>query len=254
MDWEEIGKRAVELGYDGGGIWRNCNGLTIWGASPKTMVETGCWPDFSYPETEGAALAWIADKRKSADAVLEFDHGWYVIRLIGMSEGVVCDNGFIRMVSDKTKAEAILAAIQSLGLRKKDVAPKKDNSPMGLNKRLLEVGFRSGGCVWYTNRDSSIIVSDAIIIATIESGCVLFPDGSHPSTIGVATSWLRGFPKIGETLHFYKYEKKWYASVDLDETDERLLESFNRHLDAEETELESLVEFAEWAREEGLFE
>lgn len=246
MNYEEIGKRAVELGYDGGGIWSNSRNLVAeWVHSKvckKNRIEAGCWPDFSYPETEGAALAWILDKlteiRKET---------WPNIRIhLHISGYIVMVESTVQFEYRSryfpTKVEAILNAIESLGLR------KKDNRPMGLNKRLLEVGFRSGGCVWYTNRDSSIIVSDAMIIAAMESGCVLFPDGSHPSTIGVATAWLRSFPKIGNTFHivFVEKKEKWLPHIWGDFFGESALST------GFDTEIEALVEFAEWAKEQGL--
>lgn len=229
MNYEEIGKRAVELGYDGGGIWSNFNGWSYW-VSQDLMRQEGFYPDFSYPETEGAALAWIAEKKGAKHIFLGYSE---------LGKVFFVSNGLGPIINGRYESgvEAILESIELLGLR------KKDNSPMGLNKRLLEVGFRSGGCVWYTNMDSSIIVSDAIIIAAMKSGCVLFPDGSHPSTIGVATAWLRSFEKIGERFHIWKWGAFWRCACDNGQPN---------YTNGYGSELEALVEFAEWAKAEGL--
>lgn len=258
MDYEQIGKEAVKAGYDGGGIWQkrflggirrawkndgseeNADKLDIF--NPPGCK--GWWPDFSYPETEGAAQAWIAEKYNKDNC--------YIL-VYPVSNSIEChviigfpENALSKIVGKGvSKAEAILAAIKSLGLG------KKDNSPMGLNKRLLEVGFREKGCRWvrYNELDSCLVsypLSDFLPNKRYDDASLaqikLFPDGSHPSTIGVATAWLRSFAKIGESLYFFKSAcGKWFA---------RGWEAFKGF----DSELEALVEFAEWAKEQGLME
>ena len=240
MNYEEIGKRAVELGYDGCGIWA-CLGLLKAGRAWKRPNQTdeACewlWPDFSCPETEGAALAWIAEKTRASRC--------YICRN-GFERFVLkCedqDGDFVRdWIVSNSAAKVILEAIKSLNLG------KKDNSPMGLNKRLLEVGFMQGGCYWVHGIGVSFMHEHSCTVPdALEDGRLRYPDGSHPSTIGVATAWLRSFPRIGDTLHFYKsLGEKWVPSCN---GFERLNKTFA-------SELEALVEFAEWAKEEGLFE
>lgn len=242
MNYEELGKRAVELGYDGGGIWSKNNGLlprqSIW-FDPSTLhSKAGYWPDFSYPETEGAALAWIAEKIDSGFVYMAApeNEGWRV------ACGRTKNPSYIGSWSS-VREEALLSAIKSLGLG------KKDNSPTGLNKRLLDVGFRDGGCYWFTTKGHSALMEPfAGIGNAVKNKRLLYPDGSHPSTIGVATAWLRSFEKIGPTVCFYcTKECIWYADffhTSKPAWDERQFSS----------ELEALVEFAEWAKEAGLME
>lgn len=117
------------------------------------------------------------------------------------------------------------------------------DSPMGLNKRLLDVGFRKGGCEWFINGVFGFPTDyDIAINARFE----IYPHGHHPSTIGVATAWLRSFEKIGDTLCFWKqqgFPKLWIATI-----------NGEHPIKGCDSELEALVEFAEWAKKEGLME
>lgn len=236
MNHEEIGKQAVELGYDGCGIWA-CLGLLKEGRAWKRPNQTdeACewlWPDFSYPETEGAALAWIAEKTRASRCYICRD-GFerFVLRFEDRAGDFVRD-----WIVSNSAAKVILEAIKSLNLG------KKDNSPMGLNKRLLEVGFMRGECVW-GHKECSRYLAYHVDRLMIEEGH--FPVGSHPSTIGVATAWLRSFEKIGDSFHVYWRNKQWFACLN---GDTMLLDA------GHDSELEALVEFAEWAKEEGLME
>ena len=229
MNYEEIGKEAVKHGYDGGGIWYSDTGGNFW-RFPRMGILKNNYPDFSYPETEGAALAWIAEKKKFPNCyAVQYHKLWTII--VENEDGSI-----VSLCVGTSKVEVILAAIKSLKLG------KKDNSPMGLNKRLLEVGFRNGQCCWWIDYGSILVTVDGNYIfeeRITKYGWV--PEGSHPSTIGVATAWLRSFPKIGETLHFWKSAGKW-----------RIASEWPLGEEGYDSELEALVEFAEWAKEEGL--
>lgn len=242
MSYEEIGKEAVKHGYDGGGIWVKPNDEVYWRCDYKAAKPiAGSWPHFHRPETEGAALAWILEKynekHKTNYEVCYIDFRINRLALRLEKKDCVC----VLIEGPDTKPEAILAAIKSLNLC------KKDNSSMALNKRLLGVGFRRGGCAWIdTGNGRREILDIGSDVSTLNIYHCWTPEGSHPSTIGVATAWLRSFSKIGETLHFWKGEHitKWRASWCniSDHYAENLFDS----------ELEALVEFAEWAKEEGL--
>ncbi len=185
-------------------------------------------------------MAWILEKYNAINkknytvCYVDFCVGRLALRL----ESATCVFGLVEKAP--SKAEAILAAIKFLGLG------KKDNIPMGLNKRLLEVGFRKGDCSWVCsfNRVRSAFVGDTELPVAINQGVALCPNGAHPSTIGVATAWLRSFPKIGESLHFWKNSQTGTWNIGGQTL-------YPTH-DGFSSELEALVEFAEWAQKEGL--
>jgi len=226
MNYEEIGKEAVKAGYDGGGIWAVLSPAgkiaKLWKNDPLCCEPL--WPDFSYPETEGAALAWIAEKVGEKNCFVTLEGGaWFCIA------GKTAFGGI-------DKANAILDAIKSLNLG------KKDNSPTGLNKRLLEVGFKEHTCLWGRGEDENFPNRVGDIKLLLRNGYI--PIGSHPSTIGVATAWIRSFEKIGDTLHFWYNSQTGTWSIGGQTL-------YPTH-DGFSSELEALVEFAEWAKEEGL--
>jgi hypothetical protein len=238
MNYEQIGKEAVAAGYDGGGIWKAHDFNTKWFAPTGCMQlkNGGWWPDFSYAETEGAALEWIADKKKANIVFVDYHNNNYVVnaRIAGLC--------YILGVSSQ-RAASVLSAIKSLGLG------KKDNSPTGLNKRLLEVGFRRGGCRWIDTGNGVRELFEHDVNDLSVYFCWL-PDGSHPSTIGVATAWLRGFEKVGEKLHFCKsIGGNWIAAHE-----NVVWQGDYEKIPECSSELEALVEFAEWAKEAGLLE
>ena len=119
---------------------------------------------------------------------------------------------------------------------------KKDDSARGLSLRLMAIGFIAGDCQWILN---GVICSPSIgeINMARLLGCDIEPNGHHPSTIGVATHWLRSFPKIGNSFSvvFIIDLNRWLPCL------------FGNPIDyGYDSELEALVEFAEWAKEEGL--
>jgi len=237
MNYEEIGKQAVKDGYDGGGIWAVLSPARkiarLWKNDPLCCEPL--WPDFSYPETKGAALAWIAEKARFECAVYHVARNEF--QILGIRHGRNDEPWLTLSGSFSTRVECILHAIKSLNLG------KKDNSPMGLNKKLLAVGFRTGGCEWMIDGVFGFPTNYDIELA-IRRGFETLPHGHHPSTIGVATAWIRSFEKIGDTLHFWYNSQTGTWSIGGQTL-------YPTH-DGFSSELEALVEFAEWAKEEGL--
>ena len=236
MNYEEIGKEAAKAGYDGGGIWDVKAALPGTARRWRNLKDDNeyiyLWPDFSYPETEGAALAWIAEKARFECAVYHVARNEF--QILGIRPGRNDEPWLTLSGSFSTRVECILHAIKSLNLG------KKDNSLMGLNKRLLEVGFRLGRCQWYKDGCGLNVNCDHMSDCDIEKKWL--PAGSHPSTIGVATAWLRSFPKIGDSFYVYYNPHRMCWKYCYHHTDpDPIFDS----------ELEALVEFAEWAREEG---